>query len=291
MKTFKRWMAICLVSIATAGLVVACGDDDENCIDDGDCGTGSICDFATETCAVDCTNDQSVCEPGEEACQPRGGDNPGSICVYVGGGTPSDPTDPGDPTGGCGDDDSLCPGDNVCINDACVPPAGETYYVGLIEDTSSQCKASDSDPGSDLYGIRLQKADGQTFYADVIDANRGLADNDDNSDPDSIINGEAPGFDDICEEGFTGNVYVMGCGGELAFNFYDPASGDLVEIEAGDYIYPMEAQCGNDTSDEWTVHLCDASVGDGNGLIGNLSKCNGKVLGSGKGESGVEVTF
>lgn len=290
MKSFKRWMAICLVSIAAAGLVVACGDDEETCIDDGDCETGLLCNFESETCAFDCTDDSSVCA-GDETCTERGANSTGAICIVTGGEEP-DP-DP-DPTG-CEDDPGICDDGEICVDNVCESPgASETYYVAMLEDTTPQCDGTGGDPGSDIFGIRLEKADGGTYYADTIDNELGeLGDYDKNLNPDAIINGEAPDLDGSCPEEFTGSVYVMGCGGRIAVNFVDPSDRSIVEIEEGDYIHPMEwgGNCGDDTTDEWTLYLCDAGVGDGNSLIGNLDGCNGTNLGSGKAEAPVEVKF
>lgn len=311
MKKFQRWMGILLVAIAASSLVVACGDDSESsCITDSDCATGDLCNFATETCAIACTDDATACLD-DEACVPRGADNEGSICVVTDVQPECSVDDDCDTAAGetCNVDTGVCEGGTVgecSTNEDCDVDGGEfcdtttntcestavdTYFFAELVDASSGDDACDApDPGSDIFAIELSKADGSGPYQ-AFAINGDIKGGDDNEQTDylTVLDGTAPSLTGTCTE--FDDTFSLGCGGNVSFYFVDE-NDTRVEIENGDTITPFEygETCGGDALDSWTVNICSADVTE-NDLAGSTTACAGTSAGSGSGISGVAITL
>lgn len=289
MKEFQKWLGILLVAIAASGLIVACGDDEESCIADEDCSTGSICNFATETCAVECTSNAGACITGEEVCQKRSTDDR-LICIATT--TPGTNNGPGPgpgpgPTDEC-TYDTDCTGTDVCVSGVCMPKAQPAYKLVKVRDSSASCTADGKDPGSDIFGISLTKG-GNEYFGKVISANI-LGSNNEHDDPDSILDGTPPAFSGACPEKFKGNVVALGCGGDVVVKFSN-AQGQQLDIDSGDSITVFEwgQQCtGGTPGDAWTVILCNPATPQSE-IEFDSGNCSGPNLGSGEAVGSVSV--
>lgn len=304
MKRFQNLLGMFLVVVASAGLFVACGDDDTSCLSDDDCGTGELCNFETEECAFDCSDDPDICATGE-TCADRT-EETGSICVEDD--TNNDPNN--EPECEISDD---CEGEQVCEDNACVDPcevgdcaegfacntdtgiceeetgpSGDFRFIRVLDDSAGAdaCEPSDNDPGSDLYGIELITDDGN-FWAEVENADGIVTDSNDFADADTILDGNPPGLDGDCPEGtFSDSVVALGCGGDVIVEFRD-ANDDPVFFSAGDQVvvYEFGATCGGSDVDEYLTEVCTTTSEDD--IFDGT--CNGTDLGGGSGVVQVEV--
>lgn len=124
MKNFRRIFGMCLVLLASAGLVVACGPEtSSDCSFDTDCATGEAClqpPADDNRCVTDCSADANACGEGSE-CSDRFGT--------------------GDATQVCVPDDLLCSQDEDCPGDI---TCGGDGFCDIGGDTEPEC-TSDSD--------------------------------------------------------------------------------------------------------------------------------------------------
>ncbi|QDG53400.1 hypothetical protein FIV42_22435 [Persicimonas caeni] len=307
MKTFKKLLAILLVSTACSGLIVACGGSEEDdCLSDEDCAAGELCDQTDKVCRFSCETDADCTVEGEVCDTDR--TNSGGVCV-LGDTEPECTTDDdcaegetcNTETGMCEGTEPECTTDDDCAEgETCNTDSGmcevATIYgfaqITDVSDTTNDALCGDSldDPGSDLYGIELTSADGSSsFWAQwVYD---GVNHSTDLASPAGVIDGTAPGLDaeDCPEAGFSDSVVALGCGGSLIVEFVDD-QGTAVDILPGDTItvYEYGAQCQTSPSadqDEWSVSICE--LNEDEALAGN---CTGEVaVGSGNGLSDVTV--
>jgi hypothetical protein len=316
MKTFRQLLGILLLVVASAGLVVACGDEAEECLDDNDCAAEDACNFETGECAFKCSGDGDCLD--DEVCTTR--DDGEGICVFDdtgngGGGCQSDDDCPADgelcdffsgecaqecasgdecPTGfACferdGEDGNVCAPDACDSNDDCTDnqfcnddglceDEAQQYNFLRIEDVSDPSSdaacvnPSDDDPGSDLYGVLLEKDDGSQYWAEVH--YDGIVTDGNLKTDTSRIDGTPPGLDaDECPDvGFDDGVVALGCGGELIVGFWDSDNDDWVPLENLDSVTVFEygPACNGHDEDEWQVFVC--TTGEDEALTG---QCDG----------------
>ncbi|MFW5965906.1 MAG: hypothetical protein ACOCV2_00240 [Persicimonas sp.] len=210
--------------------VMVCEEIEDYCEDDIACGTDTLCDFDTNECVTDCTDDEEVCGEGEY-CKEREEDDK-SICVE-------------------GEPDPF-------------------YFYARVQDTSETgsdeaCENPDTnDPGSDLFGIELVK-DGESYWAtltyEAVRSQDESGDPNDHDDAEAILDGESPEFDENeeCADGFTDHVVALGCdGGSVIVEFLDE-EGENIEIEGGDQITVYEfgeQTCGGHPEDSYRLEIC-----------------------------------
>jgi hypothetical protein len=277
-----------------------------SCRADSDCAAGDLCNFATGTCAIQCTNDPTMCIAGE-TCTPRGAGDEGSICVVE----PPECTKNDDCDAAAGEicdletntcvvedvpecttsDECDVAAGEICSDGQCVPNPAPPHFFAKIADISSGCDPNSSDPGSDLFGVELHK-DSFVYYAEVVGANIQNQATNENPVPDVILDGHEPELAGACPAQFTGSVVSLGCGGDVVVKFVDDV-GNTIEIEDGDLISPLEwgGQCtGGASSDAWEVLICDSSV-SATDLIFDTSACNGASIGTGQGIGTVTVVL
>jgi hypothetical protein len=301
MKTFQRLLGILLVTVASAGLMAACGETANNdCITSEDCADGDVCNLDTETCGFSCTAGNGDCLD-DEICDTDATSGDGGVCVIDGTTEPECTADADCDTanGETCNADGVCEGGDTpaCTeNSDCDEAAGEfcnpagecetpgaDYPFALISDVSEDIPAlcGNSDPGADIFAVELVKG-GTSFWAQFESVAGIETAGNDEASPVGIIDGQPPGLTDDCPESFSGNVVALGCGGSMVVSFINDAA-ETQFIEGGDTItvYEYGAQCNNGAADQddWSVSICEASsdaasnecagevaVGDGTGI-------------------------
>lgn len=321
MKTFRQLLGILLLVVASAGLVVACGDEAEECLDDNDCAAEDACNFETGQCAFRCASNGECLD--DEVCDTNVRDDGQGICVADEApveGCQSDAECPADGelcdfvTGECAqecasgdecpdgfacferdgadgnicapdvcDNDDECADGQFCNADGLCEDEEDMYHFLRIEDVSDPSNddacvsPSNDDPGVDLYGIVIDKADGTQHWAEIH--YDGIITDDNLRTDTSLIDGTPPGLDaDECPDGsFNDSVLALGCGGEIIVGFWDSANDDWVALEDGDSVTVFEfgPTCGGHPNDEWQVFVC--TTGEDEALTG---QCDGFTAGN-----------
>ncbi len=308
---FQKLFGILLVATACSGLIVACGETAANdCLTSEDCAPDERCNLVSGECAFACDSDDE-CELDGEICDTDAGDG-GGVCVLEeepdnnnnepectsdadcdeAAGETCD-TDTGMCVGGdtpeCADD-TECGASEFCTEDGTCERLFGYARITDVSDTSDDSLCGDDldDPGSDIFGVELRGADGESsFWADnVYDFD--ITHTGTLADAESVLTGDAPGIDaDNCPEaGFSDSVVALGCGGSVIVEFLDD-SDQAVDILPGDdiVVYEYGSQCNNnDVQDEWTIEVCELTSDAATGSCDNPVE-----LGSGEGFATVGV--
>jgi hypothetical protein len=166
------------------------------------------------------------------------------------------------------------------------PPEDAVFYAQIFDVSDSQLSCETSDPGSDIQGIELQDAQGNTLgWGNLVWDGVEVVDNEQYNL--GIIDGAPADLNlDGCGDSFPGNVLSLGCFGWIAVEFLDD-NGLPTPIETGHSIvtYEYGAQCvTGGASDEYSVALCD----DPRVTNGDDSSCT-NFLGTASGLSSLTV--
>ncbi len=283
------------ISILACGGGLGGGLGGEPCTFDADCSTaGQVCGPDSE-CIDTCTVDED-CFLGE-SCLPRPGNNSGFTCQV-------DDNTGGTDMGGGGNAECVenedCPlfegTEGVCLDGVCDYPMPETTYRWImVQDTSSGDDAcGNTDPGSDLMGVRLLDAGGQIVgWGSAGNESFGDAPEGNNYENTSRLDGTAQGLEtQSCPEAGTRFVdlqpSVLGCGGWVLVEFVD--GGSPQNISEGMQIEVLEygSTCGGSSDDSYEVYLCTDSA-DAQG--GSNSSCTEALGGRQEGIGTVTVSF
>lgn len=278
-----------------------------SCVRESECGSGYLCDFGAEQCAVSCTADPAICSLGK-SCVERADGRGGSICKVEDTSNPECnaeiPCDSGDECvdGECVPESSTdecsaenpCTGANeTCVDNECVVTStGETHFFATISDVSGPtCDDSASDPGSDIFAVELTNAQG-VYSAYAVNANILGTDNQ-YASPYSILDGTEASLEGDCPAATGFDRWVsLGCNGDVVVKFVDD-TGAQVEIQDGDTItvYEYAEFCGGDQADTWQLAVCAPDTTESD-LLTDSSACNGTAQGSpSAGINSVTVSF
>ena len=279
-------------SLALGISILACGGGlntgtAEPCTFDTECAVGEVCDQNEGFCVLTCTSDDE-CFAGE-VCAPRGGNAVGSTCqIDI---TTSD--DMGGTAECTGNEDCLPQNgiDGVCFDGMCdYPMPGKTYSYVKILDESNGDACSETDPGSDLLGVRLLESGGDLVgwgIAGGFELGEVTGGKENIYPLTTRLDGQPNGLQgQQCPE--TGTrlstlnppPFAMGCAGWVIVSF-EQSNGMPAQIENGSRIEVLEygSTCGGSSADQYGVYLCtDTASAQGgsdascNVAIGNVSE-------------------
>lgn len=250
--------------VASSGLLIACGNDENSCEFDTDCLEGEeLCHDGF--CEPVCTS-QSDCFDGEVCVDRIGGS--GKVCVSEGISGNNGDNNGDQPE--CTDQDE-CSGDQICVEGKCITPGETKDYVTVeIRDvTTAQDRCTDktsgeASPATKLSYVQLLDSNGVSLgYGEAVGFNPSA---DDNAFDDAftVLDGSAPGVGQgQCQESFTiENGIALGCGGSVFVRFVD-SNGDVVKLQEGDQILVAAyGQSCNELFDKnqedlYNVYLCE----------------------------------
>jgi hypothetical protein len=284
MKNLKNVVGVAFVTAASIGLMVACGGDDDpvDCLLDSECADGEVCE--AELCVATCDTDGD-CSAGEVCGDRTNGD--GTVCVAA----PDDTScaDEADPAAFC---EAELGAGAICdtVSGDCQLLA-DPVYIAEIADVTTDTAACEgvADPGSDIQGIELQDAMGNSLgWGSIVNEAVVLEGNDEANF--AIIDGTAPGLDNEgCVDSFSGNVLALGCTGSIYVEFLDDAGAPVALVDGQTIaVYEYGGGCSTGTTDdEWTVATCDDTVAVNDGTFDSCSN----ILGTGAGVGTVEVAL
>ncbi len=247
--------------VASSGLLIACGNDENSCEFDTDCLEGEeLCHDGF--CEPVCTS-QSDCFDGEVCVDRIGGS--GKVCVSEGISGNNGDNNGDQPE--CTDNDECESG--LCNQDTglCVDTTAPTYFTVMVRDSTT-------DPGrcADTTGTYNSAGTKLTYIAlrDSSGANIGygkeigylLGDNSDYDDVSGILDGSAPNLTNQCVESFELDTGVaLGCGGWVMVQFYNSDGERIALTEEHDVFVGVHGQyCDTrfdkDGLDKYDVALC-----------------------------------
>jgi hypothetical protein len=262
----------------------------EGCSADYECLTGQVCDRELGACLDTCVNDND-CFRGEE-CVPRPGDASTRVCRAK---------EPGD---ACVDN-SECVNpegiEGVCVQGECdypVEPSELYQWLMVLDESSGDEACNQTDPGSDIMGVRVLDENGQLLgWGDAGNNVQGFSGIEINRyETTARLDGTSNGFDGrSCPDAgsrlseLTPPPLSLGCGGWVMLRFID-ATGNRVDITDGLRIEVLEygPTCGGSNADSYSIYLCTDSVG---AQGGDDTSCTLGVGGVQGGFSSVEVSL
>lgn len=300
MNNVMKYLAAAMV-ISTGISIIACGGTTnsgslggDDCTFDTDCPLGTVCATDINQCVDTCVDDTD-CSEGE--CLPRlNATTDEKTCQYAEDPINNNPNVNNMMSGECTPETQLevCGEDGICGDDGfCVDLSGgntnsgtpnDLYWI-MVEDTSVGDEAcAQTDPGSDILGLRLNAADGQllawgTAYQFELGQTDGGKENKyistgriDGTGQDLTETDQCPDselkFADI-------QPYSMGCGGWMLVTF--ETSDGPVLLEQGQNLEVLEygQVCGGSPVDSYQVYLCTDSAGADGGSNASCTEAIG----------------
>lgn len=289
------------ISLAIGISILACGGGTNTgggdpCTFDSECSIGQVCSQDLNVCEETCV-DSNDCFAGE-SCLPRLNAD-GNTCQFDSTGGDTD-MGGGVTPGACTENEECIDGvDGVCFQGMCDYPTPDetTYRWIMIADESSGDDACDqTDPGSDIMGVRLLDESGQLIgWGDAGNESLGTSGSKTNKyDTTARLDGQPNGLSSqSCPESgsrlseLTPPPLSLGCGGWVLINFLDTA-GTAVDIENGHRIEVLEygSTCGGSAFDKYSVYICEETA---SAQGGSESTCNLGVGGQTEGFGSVTV--